>query len=1188
MANFVNETFGISTMRRNYAKTKNNLKVTNLLEVQTSAFEKFIKKDIDEVFKEIYPIHSTKDKIVIEYIDFKIEWPSNIDEEIRLSKKRGVNLQAPIKARFRMINNKKGEVYEDEVFVVNMPLMTSGGGFIINGSKRIIISQITRSPGVYYENMKAARNQSTSDSSVFKLATIIPNRGSWIEWDYKNYKLLNLSPSGIKLKIDKSKRFNASLLFNAFGLNDDKIRELFSDEPVLLETLNKVKEDKKDPFEARAEIFRIVSTGERTTKKSINELLTNLFFNPKRYHLSETGRYKFNNKLSVLNRVYNKYLAEDILDADKNVLIPRDTFISKEEFKILKEAIETNNLDYEVLPIDSELFENSSFSEEEIKEMSQIHNVFIYKDNNYEKSNNLDKIKIVGNRFINEEEDKDIITISDIIASFGYLINLEQGLLKYDDIDSLSNRKLRNVGELLKNQFRIGLTRVEKNVKERISAKDTSSISIKNTFNYKLMESAIKEFFNSSQFSQFMDQINPLAEISNKRRITSLGPGGLSRDTASLVVRGIHDTHYGRIDPIETPEGPNIGLILNLAIYAKVNRYGLIETPYFKVKDGKVLRDEIIYLSADNEGEYYIASGVTLVDDDNRIFSKVPGQDILARHFYQFTHIPIEKIQLIDAAPNQIVSIATSHIPFLEHNDANRALMGANMQRQAVPLIETDSPIVGTGIEESSAFYSPTTLKSTVDGVVLYVDSRRIVIEIDDDSKTQKTYYLEKFERSNQATSINQRPVVFKGDKIKKDQIIADGPSVDNGELAIGKNILVAFTTWKGYNYEDAIIVSERLIQNDTFTSIHLEDHRVEQRTTKLGQEKITFDIPNASKTSMRNLDDQGIVIVGSEVKVGDILVGKVTPKGDDELSAEEKLLDAILGNKTRNIKDTSLRVPYSGGGIVKGIEILSRENGDKLEDGVEKVIKIYIAQKRKLKEGDKMSGRHGNKGVVSRILPLEDMPHLEDGTPIDIMLNPLGVPSRMNIGQVMEIHLGIAAKMLGLKISTPIFSGVSHDDLEKIMEEAGMDKTGKFTLINGLNGKPFDEKVAVGIMYMLKLSHMIDDKMHARAIGPYSLITQQPLRGKSQNGGQRFGEMEAWAVEAYGAANILQEMVTLKSDDISGRNELYNAIAKSRDLPLPSIPEGLWVLYYELKGLGLTLNFLDENEEEIEVDNSI
>ncbi len=1179
MQNYKEDVYGISTKRRNYQKTYNDLKIMNLLDVQLEGFKKFLEQDIDEVFNDIYPIHSAKDKIIIEFVSSKIELPENYEEEIKEAKRRGVNFQAPLKATFRMINNKKGEVVENEVFIVNIPLMTNGGGFIINGSERIIISQIARSPGVYFEDMKTARAQSTSDSSVFKLATIIPNRGSWIEWDYKNYKILNSQPGDIKLKIDKSKRIKATLLFNAFGLSDEKIKDLFSNLEIIDETLKKIKDDLKEPLAAKTELFRIISSGERTTKKAIDDLLSNLFFNRKRYNLSPTGRFKLNNKLSVLQRVYNHYLAEDILDANGEVLIAKNELITKDNYLKLKEAIQTNNLTYELLPIDRNIYLNAQIEEDKIEALSKIHLVKIYRDENFASQSDPTIINVVGNMYNNE----DIITIPDILASFGYFMNLESGLSQYDDIDSLSNRKIRNVADLLKNQFRIGLTRIEKNIRERISAKDTTNVTIKNTINYKLMESAIKEFFNSSQFSQFMDQVNPLAEISNKRRITSLGPGGLSRDTASLVVRGIHDTHYGRIDPIETPEGPNIGLILNLAIYARVNQYGLIETPYFKVKDGHILKDEIVYLTADDEKEYFIASGVTKSDESGRIVD----DEVIARHFYKFVSVPKTEIELIDVSSKQIVSIATSHIPFLEHNDANRALMGANMQRQAVPLIRPDSPIVATGIEGESAKYSPTTLKTSYDGEIEFVDSAKIMIKRAD-GKGSKSYYLQKFERSNQATSINQRPVVTLGQKVQAGDIIADGPSVDNGELAIGQNVLVAFTTWKGYNYEDAIIVSERLVQEDTFTSIHIEEHRIEQRLTKLGQEKITKDIPNASKVAMRNLGEDGIIIIGSEVKVGDILVGKVTPKGEDELSAEEKLLDAILGNKSKNTKDTSLRVPYGGEGIVKGIEILARENGDKLEDGVEKIVKIYIAQKRKLKEGDKMSGRHGNKGVVSRILPIEDMPYLEDGTPIDIMLNPLGVPSRMNIGQVLEIHLGIAARMLGLKVATPIFNGANHDDLKAIMEEAKMDPSGKFTLINGLNGKPFDEKVAVGIMYILKLSHMIDDKMHARSIGPYSLITQQPLRGKSQNGGQRFGEMEAWAIEAYGASNILQEMVTLKSDDIKGRNELYNAIAKGTKLPTPSIPEGFWVLYYELKGLGLNLEFKDENGELIEIDNSI
>ncbi len=1164
--------FGAGTNRRDYNKLSTNFEIFDLLKMQKEEFKKFLDSGMDEVFREIYPISSTKEKLVVEYLGMKVEIPENYEEAIEEARGKGSNFHAQVKANFRMINVKEGvKLEEKEAVIVNMPIMTDGGSFIINGSERTIISQIVRSPGVYFENLKASRSQTNSDSSVFKFSTLIPNRGSWLEFDYKDYKLLGIEPSDIKLRIDKSKKIKAISLLYAFGLEEEEILNLFSNHELITESISKLKVNERTAEEARIAIFKIIHSGDRFVEKVINESLANLLFNRKRYDLSKTGRYMLNKKLSPKNRLIGKTLAADLKDRKGNVIFEKNTLIDTEKVNVVMEHWEKNDLEYSNYSISPEIFgEVLTFeNDKKMEEFNQVNIIKVYDENKQE-----------VNLISTSKTDFEHLTISDLVATFGYLINLEQEMFKYDDIDSLSNRKIRSINELLKNQFRIGLTRMEKNLKERISFKDTSTVTIKNATNYKLMESVIKEFFNSSQLSQFMDQINPLAEISNKRRLTSLGPGGLSRDTASLVVRGIHDTHYGRIDPIETPEGPNIGLILNLALHARINEYGFLETPYYDVKNGVVNLESSKYYTADDEIGHVIAPGNTILNDDYQI----KEQEIIARKNGEFVKVDRSEVTLIDVSARQIVSLATSHIPFLENDDANRALMGANMQRQAVPLIKSDSPIVGTGIEEHSAKFSPTTVVAKQDGEIKEVDGNRIVLE----GKEKEFYKLKKFVRSNNASAINQRPIVKVGQKVKKGEVIADGPSVDNGELAIGKNVIVAFTTWRGYNYEDAIIVSERLVKNDTFTSIHIEEHKIEQRTTKLGDEKITAEVPNASKEAMRNLDDEGVIVVGSEVKVGDILVGKITPKGEDDLSPEEKLLDAILGNKTKNVKDSSLRVPYGAEGTVQSIKILSRENGDKLDDNVDKLIKVYIAQKRKIKEGDKMSGRHGNKGVVSKILPEEDMPYLDDGTPVDIMLNPLGVPSRMNIGQVLEVHLGMAARELGIKVSTPIFSGANSEDLEGILKEAGFDETGKFTLTDGITGDQFENKVTVGVMYMLKLSHMIDDKMHARSIGPYSLITQQPLRGKSQNGGQRFGEMEAWALEAYGASNLLQEMVTLKSDDIKGRNELYNAIAKGKKIPTPNIPEGFWVLYYELRGLGLNLVFKDENEEEIEIDNSI
>lgn len=1173
--------FGNNTKRRDYQKTENNLEVLDLLKIQKEEFDKFLKYGIKEVMEEIYPVYSSKEKIRVDFLSLNIEIPENYEEKIQNAKAKGSNFFAPVKAKFRMINNKEGEIIDEkEAFILNLPLITDTGSFIINGSERLVISQIIRAPGIYFEKLKASRAQSTSDSSVFKIVTIIPDRGSWVEFDYKDYKLLNIDSTDIKLRIDKSKRIRAITLLNALGMTNAEILELFNHNVLIEESIKKIKKGQENSFEARKIIFKLINSGDRFAEREINELIYNLFFNRKRYDLSETGRYKINNKFSPKNRLLDKTLAEDLKDSSGNIIFKKDTFMDLTKVEKVQEEWIKNNLEFADYTIDDVVFgsKNEGMTEKEKKIFSKVHVIKVYSSLSEDEALEINK-KPVHNLIATPYFDKQHLTIADLIATFGYLVNLEDEMFEYDDIDSLSNRKIKTVNELLKNQFRIGITKMEKNLRERISSKDISNVTIKNATNHKLMESVFKEFFNSSQLSQFMDQINPLAEISNKRRITSLGPGGLSRDTASLIVRGIHDTHYGRIDPIETPEGPNIGLILNLAIYARINKYGLLETPYYEVNEGNVNYKEPIYLISDNEKGHVIAPGNTLVKN-----GKIVNDEIVARVNGSFVNVKREEVTLVDVSPRQIVSIATSHIPFLENDDANRALMGANMQRQAVPLIKSEAPIVATGIEEVSAKFSPSILKAKEAGEVIEANSSYIVIQ----GKTKKFYQLKKFARSNQATAINQRAIVKIGDKVKEEQVISDGSAIDNGEMAIGKNVLVAFTTWRGYNYEDAIILSERLVKDDVYTSIHIEEHHLEQRVTKLGEEKITRDIPNASKESMRNLDSEGIIVVGSEVKVGDVLVGKITPKGEDDLSPEEKLLDAILGNKSKNTKDSSLRLPYGAEGIVQDVKILSRKSGDKLDDGVEKIIKVFIAQKRKIKEGDKMSGRHGNKGVVSRILPEEDMPYLEDGTPVDIMLNPLGVPSRMNIGQVLEVHLGMAARKLGLKVSTPIFDGVNSEDLKAILEEAKIDQSGKFSLIDGITGRKYDNKVTVGVMYMLKLSHMIDDKMHARSIGPYSLITQQPLRGKSQNGGQRFGEMEAWALEAYGASNLLQEMITLKSDDIKGRNELYNAIAKGKKIPKPNVPEGFWVLYYELRGLGLNLEFLSDDDNKIEIDNSI
>ncbi len=1221
--------FGINTERIDFQKSELGLEVPDLLAIQTESFKEFIENGIDEVFEEIYPIQSRK--LTVEFINTELHIPKSEEVAVEEARNKGSNFEAKLEAKFRIINNETGaKVSEDKAVIAKLPLMTKGGSFIINGSERVIISQIVRAPGAYFENMKASRTQSATDASVYKLASVLPSRGAWLEFDYKDYKLLGLDPADIKLRIDKSKRIKAAQFFIALGLNKEQLIDLFGNHELLIETiakLDKIKlpeekqstlilkeiearnaeagiesnivKDENGNFDlsdstnqkiitdwiatdsARKEIFRILNPGDRPTVEQVNGWLSNLFFNKKRYDLSKTGRYKTNEKLSPLQRIIEKYAAEDI-KVGNTVIVSEGELITKELAEKIQKAHVDKKLARTSLSIHNEIlgFKREEFEAdpELLEQFTQVSVIKVYANANYKELAKQGIEPVISNVIVNVPSEFEYLTISDMIASFGYIFNLEDGLHHYDDIDSLSNRMIRTINDLLKNQLRIGLTRIERTISEKIKAKDISGITVKSIANTKLMESALKEFFNSSQLSQFMDQINPLAEVANKRRLTSLGPGGLSRDTASLVVRGIHDTHYGRICPIETPEGPNIGLILNQALYSRVNEFGILETPYFKVEDGKIIRKPVYLTSNDEEQQVISPANVKVVD------GVIKEKELIARKNGAFISVKPSEVDYIDVSTKQAVSLATAHIPFLENDDANRALMGANMQRQAVPLIKPEAPFVATGVEEFSGKAAPTTLKAEEAGEVIEASSLRIVIV----GETRITYNLKKFIRSNQGFSINQVPRVKVGQKVKAGQIIADGPSTDNGELAIGKNVVVAFTTWRGYNYEDAIIISERLSKDDVYTSIHIEEHTIEQRTTKLGDEIITSEIPNASKESLRHLGEDGIIIVGSKVKVGDVLVGKITPKSDEDLSAAEKLLDSLLGNKTKNTKDSSMRVPHSSEGIVQDIKILSRENGDKLNDGVEKIIKVYIAQKRKLREGDKMSGRHGNKGVVSKVLPVEDMPYLEDGTPVDVMLNPLGVPSRMNVGQVLEIHLGMAAKKLGLKVATPIFDGANSNDIQSMFKDAGMKETGKFTLTDGITGDKFEDDVAVGVMYMLKLSHMIDDKMHGRSIGPYSLITQQPLRGKANNGGQRFGEMEAWAIEAYGAANLLQEMITLKSDDIKGRNELYNSIAKGGAMPKPATPEGFWVLFYEMRGLGMKLGFLDENDEDVEIDNNL
>lgn len=1162
------KTFGKNTKRRDYSKSlDNNLKM-DLLEHQKNGFDEFINKKIEDLFKEIFPIISKKGDIKVEYKSHRIEWPSDLNKAQQIAKEKISNFSVPLYAIVELHNDRTGEVKKDEIFFVNIPVMTEGGNFIINGSERVIVSQIVRSPGVFYEDNKATVGTSGGVNAIQKIGTIIPNRGPWIELNYKDYKLLGINPSPLYLKTDKNKKPIASLLLNVCGFDNNQLLDFFDNSPLIQESIKKLKLNADSREElidtAKRKLFSVLMPADSPTERALNDLVHNLIFNQKRYDLDLTGRYKLNRKLNIANRLKNRYLAESILDKNGKILFKDKTYMNNEKIIQLEEHINKKNVALVKLQgIDNSVY-GLNLNGKPTTNRDKVMWAKVYLD---PKNPSGATRNVIGNDPYTDER---ILTIPDLVAIFSHLFNLEDGISNYDDIDALSNRRIRTISELLINQIRIGLVRVEKLIREKISANYLKDEELKpgRIISTKIMNSTLKDFFNSSQLSQFMDQINPIAEISSKRRITALGPGGLSRDTASLVVRGIHDTHYGRICPIETPEGPNIGLILNLANFARINKYGFIETPYRKVLNGKITKD-IIWLQSDEEEKYKIVESSVERTADGMIKNKFVT---VRTNGGELQKINSKNVTLMDLKPKQIVSVATSCIPFLENDDANRALMGANMQRQAVPLLKTEAPIVATGSEETVANYSPSSLHSPVDGTIAFVDGKLIKIK----GKDNKMYslFLTKFERSNQTTSINQVPIVDVGESVKKGEIVADGPSVHNGELALGKNVLTAFTTYKGFNYEDAIILSERLIKDDVYTSIHIEKHTIEVRKTKLGVEEVTVNIPNAKTASKKYLDNEGIVTIGSKVSYDDILVGKVTPRTDDELSPEEKLLDAILGNKVNNVKDSSLRVPNGGDGIVSDIKIISRENGDKLDDGIEKIIKIYVTQKRKIKVGDKMSGRHGNKGVVAKILPIEDMPRLADGTPIDIMLNPLGVPSRMNIGQVLELHLGMAGRKLNTKFATPVFDGISSSELIKIMEEAKMDKSGKIQLFDGITGEPFADKVSVGMMYMLKLSHMIDDKMHSRGVGPYSLITQQPLGGKAQNGGQRFGEMEAWALEAYGASNILQEMMTYKSDDIRGRNELYNAIIKGNKFPEPRLPEAFWVLFYELRGLGLNLTF--------------
>ena len=1108
------------------------------------------------MFHDISPIEDFTGNLSLEFVDYHLEESKYPVDE---SKERDVTYAAPLRVKVRLHNKETEEVKEQDVFMGDFPLMTGNGTFIINGAERVIVSQLVRSPSVYY-NDKIDKNGKRGFA-----ATVIPNRGAWLEYEIDARDVLHV-------RIDRTRKLPITVLLRALGFSsDDEIISLIGDNEYLRNTLER--DNTETSEKAMLEIYERLRPGEPPTLDSAKSLLYSRFFDPKRYDLADVGRYKLNKKLDVKNRLFNQTLAETLVDPETGeILLEKGELIDRRALDRLAPYLDKG--------VGYQEFEKI---EGVVDEPTTIQSIKIYAPKS--NSDESQVINIISNGNI-EGEIKNI-TPADIIASVSYFFNLLHGVGNTDDIDHLGNRRLRSVGELLQNQFRIGLSRMERVVKERMSINDTASIVPQQLINIRPVIASIKEFFGSSQLSQFMDQTNPLAELTHKRRLSALGPGGLTRERAGMEVRDVHYSHYGRMCPIETPEGPNIGLINSLSTFAKVNRFGFIETPYRKVdpETGRVTA-QIDYLTADIEDNYVVAqANAPLAEDGSFVNDEVVG-----RFQGDNTVFKREQIDYMDVSPKQVVSAATACIPFLENDDSNRALMGANMQRQAVPLLNPDAPLVGTGMEYVSARDSGAAVLATHDGIVEHVEANEIRvrrIETVDGKEVQgdlTTHRLEKFIRSNNGTCNNQRPLVSVGERVKPKDILADGPSMEHGELALGRNVLTAFMTWEGFNYEDAIIMSERLVKDDDYTSVHIEEYESEARDTKLGPEEITRDIPNVGEDALRHLDDRGIIRIGAEVRDGDILVGKVTPKGVTELTAEERLLHAIFGEKAREVRDTSLRVPHGAGGIVLDVKVFNREDGDELPPGVNQLVRVYIVQKRKISVGDKMAGRHGNKGVISRILPEEDMPYLPDGTPIDVMLNPLGVPSRMNIGQVLEMHLGMAARELNLHMASPVFDGANEEDVWLTMEEAGLDRDGKTILYDGRSGEPFDNRVSVGVMYLIKLDHMVDDKLHARSTGPYSLVTQQPLGGKAQFGGQRFGEMEVWALEAYGAAYTLQEILTVKSDDVVGRVKTYEAIVKGESVPQPGVPESFKVLIKELQSLGLDVKMLTEDYEEIEL----
>lgn len=1146
--------YGQHRQRRSFARISEVLDLPNLIEIQTASYEWFLEEGLREMFKDISPIEDFTGNLSLEFVDYKLGEPKySVDE----SKERDATYAAPLRVKVRLHNKETDEVKEQDVFMGDFPLMTETGTFIINGAERVIVSQLVRSPSVYFHD-KTDKNGKKGFG-----ATVIPNRGAWLEYEID-------AKDVVYVRIDRTRKLPVTVLLRALGFGtDQEIIDLLGDNEYLRNTLEK--DNTETTEKALLEIYERLRPGEPPTVESAKSLLYSRFFDAKRYDLANVGRYKMNKKLHIKNRLFNQTIAETLVDPETGeILVEEGTMIDRRVLDRLIPNLE-NGIGFKTLS------QVGGVLEDDIT----IQSIKIYAPND----ENQKEITVISNAYV-EEEIKNI-TPADIISSISYFFNLLFNVGNTDDIDHLGNRRLRSVGELLQNQFRIGLSRMERVVRERMSINDTQSIVPQQLINIRPVIASIKEFFGSSQLSQFMDQTNPLAELTHKRRLSALGPGGLTRERAGFEVRDVHYSHYGRMCPIETPEGPNIGLINSLSSFAKVNKFGFIETPYRRVDpETGLVTSRIDYLTADEEDNYVVAQANSILTEDGGF----ANEEVVGRFRGDNTVFRREQIDYMDVSPKQVVSAATACIPFLENDDSNRALMGANMQRQAVPLLNPEAPFVGTGMEHVNARDSGAAVVAKFHGIVEHVEAKEIrVRRIEEvDGKEVKgdltTYKLQKFIRSNQGTSYNQRPIVRVGDVVKPKDILADGPSMEAGELALGRNVLVAFMTWDGYNYEDAVIMSERLVKDDVYTSVHIEEYESESRDTKLGPEEITRDIPNVGEEALRNLDDRGIIRIGAEVRDGDILVGKVTPKGVTELTAEERLLHAIFGEKAREVRDTSLRVPHGAGGIILDVKVFNREDGDELPPGVNQLVRAYIVQKRKISVGDKMAGRHGNKGVISRILPEEDMPFLPDGTPVDIMLNPLGVPSRMNIGQVLELHLGMAARTLGVHMASPVFDGANEEDVWETMEEAGMNRDGKTVLYDGRSGEPFDNRVSVGIMYMIKLAHMVDDKLHARSTGPYSLVTQQPLGGKAQFGGQRFGEMEVWALEAYGAAYTLQEILTVKSDDVVGRVKTYEAIVKGESVPEPGVPESFKVLIKELQSLGMDVKMMTIDDEEVEL----